>query len=143
MAVAEDTTAPVAAPTGAVAKTPTAPLISKAKTKLHMFTTTVKEGKMDLYIDYHNNIFPEVAKGLREHGIVRLEINKLGETNKLMMVIETAPDLDLGKATGPGSDYMKDPKCVEWEELMKSYFEGETWHELTQIHSSEVHWGKH
>ena len=112
-------------------------------TRMRMFTTQVKQDKIDTYIDYHNNIFPEVTKGLTEKGkICRLEINRLGETNTLVMVIETPKDVDLDVTTAKDSAYLQNPRCKEWEQLMESYFVPPGWQELTNIHSSEVHWGK-
>eukprot|EP00933_Yihiella_yeosuensis_P036310 TRINITY_DN30061_c0_g1_i1.p1 TRINITY_DN30061_c0_g1~~TRINITY_DN30061_c0_g1_i1.p1 ORF type:complete len:144 (+),score=29.90 TRINITY_DN30061_c0_g1_i1:40-471(+) len=107
----------------------------------HCFVTEVKEGKLEEYVHYHDNIFPEVAKGLRAAGITLLTIFQVPETRKLVMNIETAGNIDLGKATGPGSKYREDPKCKEWEELMDATFHG-GWTECVEVHSSDSEWNR-
>eukprot|EP00746_Dinoflagellata_sp_MGD_P003027 gnl/MRDRNA2_/MRDRNA2_105902_c0_seq1.p2 gnl/MRDRNA2_/MRDRNA2_105902_c0~~gnl/MRDRNA2_/MRDRNA2_105902_c0_seq1.p2 ORF type:complete len:131 (+),score=23.98 gnl/MRDRNA2_/MRDRNA2_105902_c0_seq1:92-484(+) len=105
----------------------------------HMFFTEVKEGKLDEYIKYHDYIYPEVAAGLRMAGMTSLRIFLVPGTRKLCMYIETAGNLDLGKATGPGSKYRENLKCKEWEELMDADFHG-GWTECEEIHSSDREW---
>ena len=53
--------------------------------------------------------------------------------------ITTAGEVDLGKATGPGSRYRMNPKCKEWEELMDADFHG-GWTKMDEIHSSDREW---
>ena len=85
----------------------------------HCFTTTVLEGKMDEYVRYHDEIWPEVCRGLRRAGVVSLRIYRLPGTSTLVMNIATPVGLDLGAATGPGSPYREgNARCREWEELM-------------------------
>ena len=93
MAVDSQSVPAVAAAAAVQNKTPTDSASGSTPSRMRMFTTTVQEGKIEKYIDYHNNIFPEVARGLREHGKVRrLEIQRLGNSNTLMMCIETDAD---------------------------------------------------
>ena len=82
----------------------------------HCFTTTVKPGKLEEYIKMHDNIYPEVAAGLRACGVTQLTIFlQPGNPARLIMYIETAGDIDLALATGPGSRYRQEPRCREWE----------------------------
>ena len=82
----------------------------------HCFTTTVKPGKLEEYIKMHDNIYPEVAAGLRACGVTQLTIFlQPGNPARLIMYIETAGDIDLALATGPGSRYRLEPRCREWE----------------------------
>eukprot|EP00039_Didymoeca_costata_P015750 m.272978 g.272978 ORF g.272978 m.272978 type:complete len:183 (-) comp16276_c0_seq41:2630-3178(-) len=104
-----------------------------------VFYTNVLEGKMEGYRRFHDNIWPEVAAGLRAAGVTQLQIYNLPGTNTLCMTIETAGNIDLGKATGPGSRYRLDPRCKEWEEMMDSDFHG-GWTEMQEIHSSTKQW---
>ena len=106
----------------------------------HVFTTTVKPGKIEKYLEYHDNIWPEVAAGLRQAGVTQLHIYRVPNTDRLVLTIETA-GVDLGEATGPGSLYRTDPKCEEWETMMDADFHG-GWTELTRVHSSDVEWNK-
>ena len=50
----------------------------------------MKEDKLDLYKDHHDNIFPEVAAGLRKAGVKQLYIYRLPGTNQQVMYITTA-----------------------------------------------------
>lgn len=101
----------------------------------------MKPGKLQEYLNYHDNIYPEVAAGLRTAGITLLSIYVLPGTNRLVMVIETAGAIDLSKATGPGSTYRDSARCKEWEELMDADFHG-GWTELDEVHSSQVEWNQ-
>ena len=105
----------------------------------HVFTTVVNEGKLEEYRRYHDNIWPEVTKGLVKAGVKRLSIYLVPETSRLIMTITTASNIDLATALGPGSEYRQDPRCKEWEELMDGDFHG-GWVEASNIHSSDVHW---
>jgi L-rhamnose mutarotase len=104
----------------------------------HVFLGTVKDGRMDEYLHHHDNIWPEVAAGLRVAGVTHLHIWRLGDSNTLVMTIETN-GTDLEEATGNGSLYRSDPRCDEWETLMDNMFAG-GWIELSGIHASDKHW---
>jgi len=96
---------------------------------------------MDEYRHYHDNIWPEVAAGLRVAGVTQLTIFQLPGTNTIVMYITTAGHINLGLATGPGSTYRLDPRCKEWEELMDAGFHG-GWTEMEEIHSSDNQWNR-
>jgi L-rhamnose mutarotase len=106
----------------------------------YVFTTTVKPGKIDGYLHYHDNIWPEVAAGLRQAGLTELHIYRVPGTDRLIMVIETA-GVDLKEATGPGSLYRSDPVCERWESMMDADYHG-GWTEVVRVHSSDVEWNK-
>mmetsp|Transcript_6600 Transcript_6600/g.15147 ORF Transcript_6600/g.15147 Transcript_6600/m.15147 type:complete len:125 (+) Transcript_6600:161-535(+) len=105
----------------------------------HVFVTEIKDGKYEEYIRYHDNIFPEVVAGLRTAGVAGLQILSVPGTRRLVMIMETAGAIDIGKALGPGSRYRENPRCKEWEELMDADFHG-GWTECQEIHSSEKQW---
>ncbi|CAK0910592.1 unnamed protein product [Prorocentrum cordatum] len=105
----------------------------------HCFVTEVKEGKIAEYLQYHDNIWPEVVRGLRAAGVKDLVIFRVPGTRRLVLQITTAGDIDLGAATGPGSHYRKDPRCKEWEELMDSDFHG-GWTECEEVRASDREW---
>ena len=105
----------------------------------HCFITEVKEGKIDEYINFHDNIWPEVCAGLRAAGLKSLHIYRVPGARTLVLNIETAGPIDLAKATGPGSKYRENARCKEWEEMMDADFHG-GWTELTEVHSSEKQW---
>jgi len=111
----------------------------------HCFVTTITDEKLPGYRHHHDNIWPEVAAGLRAAGIASLKIYSMPSgkpgINTLVMNIETDGNINLSAATGPGSKYRSDPKCKEWEELMDSDFHG-GWTEAKLIHNSAVEWNK-
>jgi diketogulonate reductase-like aldo/keto reductase/L-rhamnose mutarotase len=107
----------------------------------HTFITTLREGKAAGYRDYHDNIYPEVAAGLRTAGVKQLNIYQQPGTNVLVMTIDTCGSIDLSAATGPGSRYRQNPRCREWEELMDGEFHN-GWTEMKEIHSSDLHWNR-
>lgn len=107
-----------------------------------VFYTTCREGMVEKYIQRHDEIPPEVCAGLRTAGVVSLSIHRLFGTNVLVLTIETAgSNLDLGKATGPGSVYRENPICNQWEiDMETQYHNG--WTEMEEIHSSTVEWNR-
>lgn len=106
----------------------------------YCFYTNVKPGKLAEYLDYHDNIWPEVVAGLRTAGVLHLHIWRLPDTNTLVMTIETA-GTELAECTGPGSLYRADPRCEEWETMMDAEFHG-GWTRLTKVHASDDEWNK-
>ena len=108
-----------------------------------VFHTTCREGMIEKYINRHNNIPPEVCAGLRIAGITYLSIKRLPETDILVLSMELVGcgQLDLEKATGPGSTYRKNNICCQWEiDMETQYHNG--WTELEEIHSSDVEWNQ-
>ncbi len=105
----------------------------------YAFTTTVKDGKMEEYLHYHDHIWPEVCRGLRAAGVTQLTIFRAPQTSTLFLYVTTAGATDLGEATGPRSRYREDPKCQEWEELMDADFHG-GWTALDEVHASDREW---
>lgn len=80
----------------------------------------VQEGKLDEYLNYHDNIWPEVVRGLRAAGITyfkaeilsnncvvsgvtALNIFNVPGTRILCMYITTAGPIDLPKVWSPHS----------------------------------------
>ena len=71
------------------------------------------------YEAYHQAVWPEILKSLKDSGIVDLEIYRV--LNRLFMIVE-------GDATFSFERKMKmdnaNPKVQEWEELMWNYQQG-------------------
>jgi L-rhamnose mutarotase len=69
------------------------------------------------YRKHHAAVWPEVLRSLRKVGVKEMEIFALGR--RLVMVMETRPGFDAQR------DFARhrasDPRCAEWEELMKGY----------------------
>lgn len=68
------------------------------------------------YREYHTRVWPEVTRALRAAGITRMRIFLLG--TRLFMYFEAPDDFD------PARDYQQyatDPKCAEWDALMRTF----------------------
>ena len=68
------------------------------------------------YQRLHERIWPEVAAHLREHGVLEMEIYRIG--CRLMMVIEVSDDFD-GERFSVQS--LNNPIIQRWEALMWQY----------------------
>ena len=69
--------------------------------------------KIDAYLKYHKNVWPEINKSLKDSGIISAEIFHTG--NRLFMILEVDKSFSFNKkAKLDGSN----PKVVEWENLM-------------------------
>ncbi len=70
------------------------------------------------YIDVHRseNIWPEVSKGIREVGILDMEIYLNG--NMAFMIMDTVPDFDHDKAMKTLAGL---PRQKEWEEYVSQF----------------------
>ena len=128
------------APTEVSASAAPSPDARAAAHGRYCFTVEVKPECLASYKRHHDEIWPNVAGGLREAGVARLVTFQLGDTNRLVMYIETAGRIDLGSAVGPGSAYRSDPRCMEWETLMDSFFIGGAWTQMSEIHAHDVEW---
>lgn len=73
--------------------------------------------KMETYLRHHRSVWPEVLKSLRKVGVLQMEIYALGR--RLTMVMDVKDGFD------PKRDFDRhnasDPRCREWEELMKTF----------------------
>jgi L-rhamnose mutarotase len=80
-----------------------------------MQSTKVRADKLAAYKKFHASVWPEVEAGLLKYGITTLSIwGPSDGSNDLKMYMEWPADLDIGKALGPDSDYMKNPNCKKW-----------------------------
>lgn len=68
------------------------------------------------YIEYHQNVWPEILESITNAGIIDMEIYHVG--NRLLMIMETEDDFDPeAKAEADKNN----PKVQEWEVLMDTY----------------------
>lgn len=69
------------------------------------------------YRRHHAAVWPEVLRSLRRVGVRTMDIYALGR--RLVMLMDTAPRFDAER------DFARhrasDPRCAEWEELMKTF----------------------
>ena len=69
--------------------------------------------KINEYKDYHQDIWPEISKSLKDSGILNAEIYNTG--NRLFMIIEVDKTFSFEKKLKMD---LENPKVQEWEELM-------------------------
>jgi len=84
-----------------------------------VLTLDLREGPgvVEAYRAHHDAIWPEVERSLRAIGIRVLEIYAL--ERRLVMVLETDEGFDM--AARFARHVASDPRCAEWEELMKTF----------------------
>ena len=83
--------------------------------------------------------WPEITQGIREVGILDMEIYLAG--NRLFMIMDTVPDFDHDKAM---AELAKKPRQSEWEEKMSKFQDSsaeatadEKWHLIERIFKLE------
>ncbi len=65
------------------------------------------------YEQHHHAVWPEVTQHLRRHGVVGMEIYRLG--TRLCMLMETDERFDAARMAQAEAD---DPRLADWEALM-------------------------
>ena len=87
--------------------------------KRHVLTLDLREGDgvAEAYAAHHDAIWPEVARSLRTVGVLALDIYRL--ERRLVMVLDTRDDFDL--VADFARHAASDPRCAEWEALMKTF----------------------
>lgn len=94
---------------------------------------------VEAYIHEHSRVWPEVQEGIRQVGILDMQIYALG--NKLFMIMDTVDDFDWEKDNARLATL---PRQAEWEAYM-SRFQGckldapstEKWKLMTKIFELE------
>lgn len=68
------------------------------------------------YEDWHQKVWPEILDSIRQSGIERMEIYRVG--NRLTMIMEVNDQFDFAaKAVADAQN----PKVQEWEQLMWTF----------------------
>lgn len=90
---------------------------------------------MATYEQYHQQVWPEILKSIRDSGITAMELYRTG--NRLFMIIETDEHFSFAKKKALDES---NPKVQEWEELMWHFQQalpnaqpGEKWVLLNKI----------
>lgn len=71
------------------------------------------------YEAYHQRVWPEIIKSIRQSGIQNMEIFRTG--NRLMMIVEAEDSFSFEKKSAADAG---NPKVQEWERLMWNYQQG-------------------
>ena len=72
--------------------------------------------KITLYKNYHQKVWPEINKSLKDSGIESAEIYCIG--NRLFMILEVDEQFSFDRKSEMDA---KNPKVHEWEELMWNF----------------------
>ena len=87
------------------------------------------------YEAYHQNVWPEILKSIKDSGIISMQIYRLH--TRMMMIMETEDNFSFVEK---GKMDASNPKVQEWEELMWKYQqalptakEGEKWMLMDKI----------
>lgn len=68
------------------------------------------------YESYHQQVWPEILKSIKDSGIKQMEIYRTG--NRLFMIIEASEEFTFEKKSMADAD---NSKVQQWEELMWKY----------------------
>lgn len=68
------------------------------------------------YESYHQQVWPEILKSIKDSGIKQMEIYRIG--NRLFMIIEASEEFTFEKKSMADAD---NSKVQQWEELMWKY----------------------
>ena len=68
------------------------------------------------YETYHNKLWPEITKSIRDSGIINMRIYRV--SNRLTMIIQATDDFTFEKKTALDKG---NTKVQEWERLMWKY----------------------
>ena len=74
------------------------------------------------YEKYHQNVWPEIIKSIKESGIEVLDIYRTG--NRLFMIIEADENFSFEKRNASDTS---NPKVLEWETLMWKFQKALPW----------------
>ncbi len=71
---------------------------------------------IDRYVEAHAHVWPEVQKGIREVGILDMQIYRSGR--KLFMIMDTVDDFDFVKDNARLAEL---PRQAEWEAYVAQF----------------------
>ena len=109
--------------------------------KKYCFALDLKDDEklIEEYKAYHQSIWPEITKSIKEAGVEDLEIYLVG--NRLFMIMMVNNNFSFEKKSSMDEN---NPKVQEWEELMWKYQqalptakEGEKWLLMDKIFQLE------
>jgi len=90
---------------------------------------------IDEYEEYHQTVWPEILKSIRDSGILQMEIYRIN--NRLFMIMETNDGFTFERKAKMDESNMK---VQEWEQLMWKYQQaipgskpGEKWRLMERI----------
>lgn len=109
--------------------------------KRHCLALDLKDDPqlIEKYEAYHQNVWPEILKSIKESGIEEMQIYRVG--NRMFMIIETDDDFSFEKKAMIDAKY---PENEKWEELMWNYQQalpfakpGEKWMPMKKVFQTD------
>lgn len=109
----------------------------KTEEKVFVVNIVPEEKKLQEYLRYHRQVWPEVEAGFRKAGYQKISLYRYQYL--LVMKIEVPAGADLGQMGKTAEAYS--PRCAEWNRLMAGYQvgvpgtkQGETWVEAVPFY---------
>lgn len=88
--------------------------------KMFVVNTVDNPKKMDEYLTYHKQVWPEVEAGFKKAGYKKIVLYRFN--NLIVMAITVPKNADLDEMGKIAESYS--PRCAEWNKLMNSYQKG-------------------
>lgn len=108
----------------------------------HVFAVQLLEDSSMIgqYLEYHENIWPEVETGFRKAGYGNIRLYRF--ENFVTMIVQVPEGSDLGLMGQISND--SHPRAAEWNRLMEGFqkglpgtIDGQTWVELKKFYEFE------
>lgn len=88
--------------------------------KVFVVNTVDNDEKLNEYLRYHKQIWPEVEAGFKKAGYKRISLYHFKDVVVMAIAVPVGADLDeMGKIAESYS-----PKCAAWNKLMNTYQQG-------------------
>jgi L-rhamnose mutarotase len=109
----------------------------KTEEKIFVVNIVPSADKLQEYLHYHQQIWPEVEAGFRKAGYRKITLYRYEHLLVMKIVVPVGADLgQMGKAAEAYS-----PRCAEWNRMMSAYQvgvpgtgKGETWVEAAPFY---------
>lgn len=105
--------------------------------KVFVVNTVDNDKKLNEYLEYHKQIWPEVEAGFKKAGYKSITLYRFNDL--IVMRITVPENADLNEMGKLAESYS--PRCVEWNKLMNTYqkgvngtAEGQKWVEVTPFY---------
>lgn len=113
---------------------------TEIKDEQHLFVVNIDtaDTKLQEYLNYHNNIWPEVEAGFKKAGYREIKLFRFQHLIVMSVTVPEGADLaEMGKLAEASNK-----RCAEWNQLMDTYqmgvpgtAEGQKWVEVTEFYS--------
>jgi L-rhamnose mutarotase len=105
--------------------------------KVFVVNTVDNNKKLNEYLEYHKQVWPEVEAGFKKAGYQNIKLYRFNDL--IVMTISVPKNADLKEMGRLAESYS--PRCTEWNKLMNNYqkgvngtAEGQKWVEATPFY---------